>query len=277
MRVTLACLVSAAAGFAAEAPASHSVPGGDGLYKLTSSNKPATETPLRPSPREVLHLLDQPFAPSAPPALGGGSQVYKMDATQATNALENALTPTEWVRLTASVEDAERMFHERRTDEAVAALQSEVATEVNPIVKGKLHNRMAAYLFKSQRYDEALVHMRESARINPGDSATLCNVGAVLLSMGRVEESDAFLRKVDTAKIDNLNLLFSVYFNKACIGSLRKNKDEALLNLIRAAQSDPRATLTALSDPQLDNVRNSLEFMDLKSRLEILAREESGR
>jgi tetratricopeptide (TPR) repeat protein len=139
-----------------------------------------------------------------------------------------------------------------------------------PHQRAQINNRIASYYFRMQRYKEALPYMREAVRLDPQDYPTLCNLAAVLMSMGETREAGFFLKTMDTARIQDARLLFSVFFNRACLYSLSSEPGNALDDLKKAAQTDPHSTLASLGDPQLDNIRPSLEFFDLKARLEAI-------
>ena len=87
--------------------------------------------------------------------------------------------------------------------------------------------------------------------------------------MGELKEAGFYLRTLDTRQITEYKLLFSVYFNRACLYAMNSDSENALEDLRLAAQADAAGTLASLGDPQLDNVRPSLKFFDLKSQLEL--------
>lgn len=239
------------------------------LYKLTTTNRAATPAPPVPTIRDYLATFDAQVPPEIPVVLGAAQALYDTLATTATNLPPDERAQAEEQNFLTMIGDVDRMSREGRAEEAINMLRQQLNKPLPPHHRAKINNRIASYYFRMQRYAEALPYMREAVRLDPQDYPTLCNLAAVLMSMGELKEAGFFLRTLDTRRITEYKLLFSVLFNRACLYAMNNEPGSALSDLRRAAEADAAATLASLGDPQLDAIRPSLEFFDLKSRLEL--------
>lgn len=241
------------------------------LYKLSSTNAPAEELPGTPTLRETLASLETDAPTSLVEAVFGAAHaLYAQTYSAPTNLPPDTRTVEQERDFAVMIKDVDRMSREGRAEEAIAILKQQLNKPMPPHQRGRINNRIAAYYFRMQRYAEALPYMREAVRLDPSDYPTLCNLAAVLMSMGELKEAGFFLRTLDTRKIAEPKLLFSVFFNRSCLYSLNNEAGAALDDLRRAAQTDPHSTLASLGDPQLDAIRQSLDFFDLRARLEAI-------
>ena len=242
------------------------------IYLLSMTNKPPPPPPEPPSQRQVLDEL-QSEAPTslATVVLGAAQSLYTMTRAISTNLGLDAKTAEQDRTFVVMLNDVTRMTKEGRAEEAINMLKQQLNKPMPPRHRAAINNLIASYYFRMQRYHEALPFMREAVRLDPTDFPTLSNLAAVLMSMGELKEAGFFLRTIDTTKIrDNVHLVFSIYFNRACLNSLNNEMGAALRDLRQAAQTDPHSTLASLGDPQLDGIRPSLEFFDMKARLETI-------
>lgn len=242
-----------------------------GLYQMTATNKPAAPAPAAPSALEILDTLDdRASAPFEESIFGAAQALYAMTRPPDTNLPPDARALEQERSFSILLRDVERLTREGRAEEAIATLKQQLNKPMPPHQRAQINNRIAAYYFRMQRYADSLPFMREAVRLDPQDYPTLCNLAAVLMSMGELKEAGFFLRTLDATKIVEPRLLFSVYFNRACLYSLNHEFAAAFEDLKKAAQADPHSTLASLGDPQLDGIRPSLNFFDLKSQLEAI-------
>ena len=241
------------------------------LYRLTSTNKPPKPTGAVVESREALdELMAEAPTSLASVVLGAAQALYGIAQPTSTNLPADLAAIEQERHFRDMLRDVDRMTKEGRAEEAIAYLKQQLNQPMPPVQRGKINNRIASFFFRQQRYQEALPYMREAVRLNSQDYATLCNLAAVLMSMGDLKEADFLLRTLDVTKVQEQKLLFSIFFNRACVSSLQNNLKEAMDSLRKAAQTDPHSTLASLGDPQLDSTRPALEFFDLKSRLETI-------
>lgn len=241
------------------------------LFKLTSTNRPAP--PSEYVPRSVQALRELGLgAPtnSVTNGIGAAAALYATAPEKGTNTPESMAEAEVEHRFSDMLKEVDRMSREGRAEEAIAMLKQRLNQPMPPAQRAKINNRIASYYFRAQRYKEALPYMREAVRLDPQDYATLCNLSAVLMSMNEMREAEFLLKTLDISRIQDPRLLFSVFFNRACVASMQERQSFALEQLKNAAQTDPHSTLASMGDPQLDNIRPSLEFFDLKSRLETI-------
>lgn len=162
---------------------------------------------------------------------------------------------------------ADRMF--RRGDPAGAlALVGETERLLkSPALRAMALNRLAAYHFRLRQYDQTAVYARRAWELEPGDLVSACNLAAVLLTVGEVDEALDILLRIYGQVFTRPQLAFSVHFNLACAYSLKEDGTKAVQNLFLAAQIDPVATFAAIGDTQLDFIRDNPEFIRLRNAL----------
>lgn len=241
------------------------------LYKLTATNRPPPPSGYVPRTLIALQELGASTPSNATMAtLGAAVALYALRPDAATNSPESMAEAEVERRFVDMLKEVDRLSREGHAEEAIALLKQKLNQPMPPAQRAKINNRIASYFFRAQRYKEALPYMREAVRLDPQDYSTLCNLSAVLMSMNELREAEFLLKTLDISRIQDPRLLFSVFFNRACVASMQERQTQALEQLKSAAQTDPHSTLASLGDPQLDNVRPSLEFFDLKSRLETI-------
>lgn len=163
---------------------------------------------------------------------------------------------------------ADDLFRRGQLEQAFAALTNELGRVKYRAPRSALLSKLGAYHFRMQRYPEAARCFDESRRNSPLDAGATCNYAACRLMMNELEVSEGLFKSLNLATIRERKLLFAIFFNLGCIKSLQANVNEGLDFLKRAAAADPVATLAALGDTQLDNVRTDVGFLALQQSLE---------
>jgi tetratricopeptide (TPR) repeat protein len=97
------------------------------------------------------------------------------------------------------------------------------------------HNNLGAALLEKGKFDKAVLHIKESLRIEPGYKAALYNLGAALSDQGKLDE--AVLHYNDVLKINPKDAV--VYNNLADVLSAQGKLDEAVLHYNEALKIDP--------------------------------------
>lgn len=166
------------------------------------------------------------------------------------------------------VDVADRLFRSGDTTNAIALVADLDRYVRDPKNRSTAFNRIAAYHFRLQQYEEAAVFMRQAWDLLPGDPIAACNLAAVLMTVGRLDEALGILLEAYGQPIDRPVLAFSIHFNLACVYSLKGESEKALQNLALAAQIDPASTATSMGDPQLDRIRSDSAFVSLQRSLE---------
>lgn len=173
---------------------------------------------------------------------------------------DEATTRAEYALIRARAKTADRLAKRGDIDEAVALMLNTETLLKTPPLQAIALNRVAAYYFRSQDYKNAADYTRQAWDISPGDLANACNLSAVLLSVGEVDEALNLLLQVYGQVFNRPQLAFSIHFNLACAYSMKGEKTKALQNLLIAARADPAATFTAIGDPNLDPIREEAGF-----------------
>jgi len=94
----------------------------------------------------------------------------------------------------------------------------------------------------------------------------ICNRAALYLEVGEYEKAYALLNSIDTSAIRKAGLLATVYFNRACIHSLKGNAEKAVAYVYAAYRAHPQLMSLWLTDRHLDGVRQD-------ERIQLLARQ----
>jgi len=131
-----------------------------------------------------------------------------------------------------------------------------------------LHHRLGALYFREQDYRRAAVHMENALNLEPNNAAIASNLAAAQMTLGQLNEALDTLNRIQVGLVTSPQLLFSIYFNKACLNSLKGRTEDAIENLIKAVETDPPSTLASLGDPQLDFIREDIRFKNVRFALE---------
>lgn len=180
---------------------------------------------------------------------------------------DEATTRAEYALIRARAKTADRLVKRGNFDEAVALMLNTETLLKNASLRATALNRVAAYYFRSQDYKKAADYMRQAWATSPGDVANACNLSAVLLTIGEVDEALNLLLQVYGQVFDHPQLAFPVHFNLACAYSLKGENSKALQNLLIAARADPAAVFTAIGDPNLDPIREEAGFVRIYKTL----------
>ncbi|MCK4469282.1 MAG: tetratricopeptide repeat protein [Desulfobacterales bacterium] len=97
------------------------------------------------------------------------------------------------------------------------------------------HNNLGAALLEKGKPDEAVLHLKEALRIEPGCRAALYNLGAALSAQGKLDE--AVLHYNDVLKINPKDAI--VHNNLADVLSVQGKLNEAVLHYNEALKIDP--------------------------------------
>jgi len=164
--------------------------------------------------------------------------------------------------------EAERFLRDGEKDKAIDELLRFLEDAQFDQPKFLVFNRLGTLFFREQAYTRAATYMRKALDINPNDLSLRCNFSAALLTTGQSAEAIKYLKDINTELVNNRSLRFSVFFNLACGYSLESKVDQAIENLLKAANTDPASTVTSLGDVQLDNIRSDERFVNLQKALE---------
>jgi tetratricopeptide (TPR) repeat protein len=222
------------------------------------------------TPQEA--ALEQLAAPATNPptattnAFGSIQRIYGIAAS--TSIVMDAAAMLEAGRAQKVMDLADDLFRRGQLEQAFAAITNELGRVKHRAPRSILLSKLGAYHFRMQRYAAAAAVFDEARRNSPLDPGTLCNYAACRLMMNETEVAEGLFKSMNLNAIRDRKLLFSIYFNLGCIKSLQTNMNESLDYLKRAAAADPVATLAALGDTQLDNVRLDVGFLALQQNLE---------
>jgi tetratricopeptide (TPR) repeat protein len=237
--------------------------------------------------RQTLYLLDPPPAFSTTPMDPTEARLKLLDETEEEefsapplvvarisslppvlgDSPTQALLRAERNLLRERVRVSDRYFREGQTDEALAMLTELERMIRNESLRTMIFNRLAAYYFRMQRFDETVRYAREAWNLNRSDYVSACNLAATLLTIGEIDEALDILLRIYGSAYDRPQLAFSIHFNLACAYSLKLDTTKALQNLMMAAQIDPASTYAALGDPHLDGIRETPDFAKVRTAL----------
>ena len=96
------------------------------------------------------------------------------------------------------------------------------------------HNNLGAALLEKGKFDKAVLHIKESLRIEPGCKAALYNLGAALSAQGKLDK--AVLHYNDVLKINPEDAI--VHNNLADVLSVQGKLDEAVLHYNKALKNN---------------------------------------
>ena len=222
------------------------------------------------TPQEA--ALEQLAAPAtnapvaATNALGSIQRIYGIAAS--TSIVMDAAAMLEAGRAQKVMDLADDLFRRGQLEQAFAALTNELGRVKYRQPRSALLSKLGAYHFRMQRYPEAARCFDEARRNSPLDAGATCNYAACRLMLNDLEVAEGLFKSLNLSVIRERKLLFSIFFNLGCIKSLQVDMNESLDFLKRAAAADPVATLAALGDTQLDNVRTDVGFLALQQNLE---------
>lgn len=239
----------------------------EALYRIAPTNAVVWPPPPPPDPaRLALAELDaatNDFA--APPLIIGTITALAGDTNQPAG---RALALFERNLLRDRVATADRFFRNGMTTNAIALLLELDTYLREPVNRSANFNRIGAYYFRLQQYNDAADYMKRAWDIDPGDAVSACNLAAVLMTVGRLDEALGTLLEIYAQPVDKPVLAFSIHFNLACVYSLKGETEKALQNLALAARIDPASTATSMGDPHLDALRADPGFISLQRSLE---------
>jgi hypothetical protein len=123
-----------------------------------------------------------------------------------------------------------------------------------------LNNDIEALIFlKNQDYEEAIRYFTKSIELDPNNIITLFHRSACYCSLKNYDASIKDLNLALSLNPKNTNVLY----NKAIIYSLMNDKEAALQLLQQVIFMDGTWKKTAISDKNLDNIRDSEQFRSL--------------
>ena len=216
---------------------------------------------------EALKALDEP---TSPPSTNAMPSLYRLAALE----VKYEEFSSEDERLQAELKKA---FQAR--DEATIMIRNNqfalgediILDALNQVTMDRprlaLLNFIGTAFFRQQRYEDAATYMTQAADLDPQNAALISNLSAALLSIERVDEALKYLNGINVERIQNRNLVFSIFFNKACGYSLKSDVDEAIQSLRIAATVDTAATFASLGDTQLDNIRFHQRYITFEKQL----------
>ena len=247
---------------AAEAPWQH-----QGISAFAGTNQVPVPIKVLTPWEEALAAL----ATSAPPkeitnGIPAIPRIYTLSANTSNDL--DAATMLEVGKVQKLLDMADDLFRRGQLEQAFAALTNELTRIKYRQPRSALLSKLGAYHFRMQRFPEAARCFDEARRNSPLDAGATCNFAACRLMMNDLEVAEGLFKSLNLSAIRERKLLFSVFFNLGCIKSLQSQMNDSLDFLKRAAAADPVATLAALGDTQLDNVRTDVGFLALQQSLE---------
>ena len=248
------------------------------IYSIAATNRPHFQ-PVPVDPYKLaLRELDEPFHVSlltdTNTALSP-TRIYLLEPDEGDVAVAyQQAAETEDVR--ALVREADRLSRSGDTEEAEGLLLGALPQIRSPEHKATLYGRLGHYLFRANKMQEASEYMKLAIANRPSDPRLASNLAAALLTLGQLDEAEQLLGRINLALEFDPGLIFSVYFNLACIHSLRNDPDPAFAALTRAAESDPISTFASLGDTQLDNLRVDPRFQRVQDGLDLVLKSAAG-
>jgi tetratricopeptide (TPR) repeat protein len=265
--LALTLVAAAPADVATNAPAlpwSHA-----GIAAVSGTNQAILQVKiLTPWEQALAALGASPTNAASPPTNGLPAipRIYTLSAN-ISNELD-AATMLEVGKAQKVMDLADDLFRRGQLEQAFAALTNELGRVKYRQPRSALLSKLGAYHFRMQRYPEAARCFDEARRNSPLDAGATCNYAACRLMLNDLEVAEGLFKSLNLSVIRERKLLFSIFFNLGCIKSLQVDMNESLDFLKRAAAADPVATLAALGDTQLDNVRTDVGFLALQQNLE---------
>ena len=128
------------------------------------------------------------------------------------------------------------LLNDRRYDEAAVRFRRYLERNPLDIHAIRASNLLGRALLASGHPDEALVHYRETLRMQPGNADARSGIGEALLKLEKFEEAAAAFRGSLQVSSDNP----SVYFDLGLALMNLSRFDEAVAALANAARLDPR-------------------------------------
>jgi len=233
---------------------------------------PVRRLPSTPPHRALRALDNAPVGPAQelpigiPPIDG----IYRIEPEKSLDASDDVETFIEQIKVKDLVEEVRKMQRLGRTNEAIEMLENNARQMKTPGALFEVHHQLGIMLYSLNLYREAAVHLEKALSFQANSAAVACNLAAIFLYLGEVDSALQSLGRVETSSLFENNqrsLLFSTYFNYACAYSLKNMVEESLANIELAARYDPQRVLTSMGDPQLDNVRRSPRFQEIKDQL----------
>ena len=132
----------------------------------------------------------------------------------------------------------------------------------------RLNEYIGIQYHRLQNYPKALDALVQANRLKPTSASTACNLAAIQLYMGLLDEAIDVLGRIPLELGSNKNMQFSTHFNFACAYSLKNEKEKAITHLETAVRADPQSTFTSLSDAMLDNIRELDGFVRIQDLLQ---------
>lgn len=228
---------------------------------IDNSSRPQGD-PLRRRLEALDHLANDEIA--LPPILSSRLSSLPGEGDDSTT---QAVLRAEYTLLRGRARTADQLFRAAKLEDAISLMESTERQLTLPELRAVALNRIAAYYFRLQQTDKMAEYSRQAWDLAPGDAANACNLAASLLSVGEVDEALIILLGVYDQAREQPKLAFSLYFNLACVYSLKKDNAQALHHLVLAARADPAATLAAFGDTQLDGIRDLPEVIRLRGAL----------
>jgi len=233
---------------------------------------PVRAPPSTPPHRALRALDNAPVGPAQeqpigiPPIEG----IYRIEPEKSLEGSEDVETFIEQIKVKDLVEEVRKMQRTGRTNEAIELLENNARQMKSPGALFEVHHQLGILLYSLNLFREAASHLEKALTYQADSAAVACNLAAIFLYLGEVDNALQSLGRVETTRLFENNqrsLLFSTYFNYACAYSLKNMVEESLANIELAARYDPQRVLTSMGDPQLDNVRRSPRFQEIKDQL----------
>lgn len=132
--------------------------------------------------------------------------------------------------------------------------------EIYPYFESGWYNKAFA-LTRLSRFDNAIECYNKLLEFNPEDIYALAMKGYSLLNLKKYDEAEFYYDKA----LEQDKEYGIAWYHKACLESLKDNKDKAIEFLKKAIELNPGWKNTAKNDKDFINIREKNEFKDLIS------------
>ncbi len=228
-----------------------------GISRLTSTNTPS---PLQSRPASPAEAAPPKEEKAAARRISGFAPPRNLRAQDVEPFFASVNRRTRFKR-------AIRLGQQGEYEDAARELQELLRDVHTPQWQAMLCNNIGAYLRALNRYEEAEYWIRRALKTRPDYLEAQISLSAILLETGRCAQSLEFMEPLTLSVVEDVELQFNLFFNRACAYACLDRPEAALKNLVLAGYADPGKTLANLGDPQLDVLRTHPGFQRLETRL----------
>lgn len=153
---------------------------------------------------------------------------------------------------------------------AIQRLKEREAQVTSPEAKTILLAGVGEFYYRLNEYAMAERYMRLAIdKVQGETSAAMANnIAASFLMRNELGPAEDILNRIPVSLVRTPSILYGIFFNKACIASLKNDPQTAVQHLRQASLMQPQLVMANLGDVQLDPVRQSETFVLFKQELE---------